>query len=135
MRTKLGALLAGLGLFCLAVPVAAHHGFDTEYDSARKVSLTGVVTSVTWTNPHMRIYIDVTDEKGVVTNWNLEITSPNSVRRQGWGRNDLLPGEKVNFIAYEGKAVRSRGQLNSLTKVSDGRAMFRGSATPGGGDQ
>ena len=105
MRTKVGVLVAGLGLFCLAAPVVAHHGFDTEYDAAKKVTLTGVVTQVAWTNPHMRVYIDVTDEKGIVTNWNMELTSPNSVQRQGWGKNDLKPGDKVNFTGYGGKVA------------------------------
>ena len=74
MRTKLGVLAAGLGLFYLAVPLVAHHGFDTEYDAKNKVSLRGVVTKVEWTNPHMRVYIDVKDASGKVTNWNLEMT-------------------------------------------------------------
>jgi hypothetical protein len=116
--TKLGMLAAGLGLFYLAAPVVAHHGFDTEYDVKKKVSLTGVVTQVAWTNPHMRVYIDVTDANGKVTNWNLELTSPNTVRRQGWGTNDLKPGEKVNFDAFAGKVVESRGSLARIAKVA-----------------
>ena len=40
MRMNLGALLAGLGLFCLTVPVAAHHGFDTEYDKDKVIICT-----------------------------------------------------------------------------------------------
>ena len=36
MRTKLRVLVAGLGLFCLAVPAVAHHGFDGEYDAKKK---------------------------------------------------------------------------------------------------
>ncbi len=105
MRTKLGILMAGVSFFCLAVPVVAHHGFDTEYDANKKVKLTGVVTKIEWMNPHMRVYIDVTDANGNVANWNLELTSPNTVRRQGWGPKDLLAGEKVIFEAYAGKAV------------------------------
>ena len=61
MRTKLGILVAGLGLFCVTAPALAHHGFDTEYDANKKVKLSGVVKQVAWTNPHMRVYIDVTD--------------------------------------------------------------------------
>ena len=124
MRTKLGVLAAGLGLFCLAVTAAAHHGFDTEYDAKKKVSLTGVVTLVTWTNPHMRVYVDVTDANGKVTNWNLELTSPNTVQRQGWGKNDLKPGDKVNFEGYAGKVVESRASLLSISKVGEGRPLF-----------
>jgi uncharacterized protein DUF6152 len=75
------------------------------------------VTNVAWTNPHMRVYVDVTDTNGKVTNWNLELTSPNTVRRQGWGKNDLKVGDKVVFEGYAGKVVESRGSLLSIAKV------------------
>jgi len=117
MRTKLSVLLAGIGFFCFVVPAIAHHGFDTEYDAAKKLKLTGVVTKIEWLNPHMRVYIDVTDAKGNVANWNLELTSPNTVRRQGWGPKDLLPGEKVIFEAYAGKVVETRGALARISKA------------------
>ena len=118
MRKKLGVLTTFIGFICLAVPAVAHHGFDTEYNANKKVKLIGVVTKVEWLNPHMRVYIDVTDESGNVTNWNLELTSPNTVRRQGWGPKDLLAGEKVIFEAYAGKAVETRGALARIAKVA-----------------
>jgi len=124
MKANRGIMLAVLGLFCLAVPVFAHHGFDTEYDQSKKLSLTGVVTKVSWLNPHMRIFIDVTNKDGSVTNWNLELTSPNNVRRQGWGKNDLVPGDKVNFEANPGKLVESRGALRLISKVGDNHPLF-----------
>jgi hypothetical protein len=110
----------------------AHHGFDTEYDATKKVSLSGVVTQVAWTNPHMRVYIDVTDASGKVTNWNLELTSPNSVRRQGWGVNDLKPGDKVNFEGYGGKEVFSRGSLARISKQGDDKPLFVQGGPQGG---
>ena len=125
MKGKL-SLVAVLGLFYLTVPALAHHGFDTEYDEKKTVKLTGVVNKIAWTNPHMRLYIDVTDEKGVVTTWNLELTSPNNVRRAGWGRNDLVSGEKVNFEANPGKLVVSRGALRTITKVGETKPLFKG---------
>ncbi len=124
MRTKLGVLVAALGFFCLTMPAVAHHGFDTEYDANKKFTFTGVVTKVEWLNPHMRVYVDVTDATGKVTTWNMEMTSPNTVRRQGWGLNDLLPGEKVTFTTYGGKIVETRGSLLSIKKLSDGRELF-----------
>ena len=117
MRTKLGVLVAGIGLLCAAVPAVAHHGFDTEYDAKKKFKMTGVVSQVLWTNPHMRVHIDVTDASGKKTTYNMEITSPNSVQRQGWGRNSLLPGEKVVFEGYGGKVDESRGSLLSIAKL------------------
>ncbi len=124
MRTKLGVVAAGLGLFCLSAPAVAHHSFDTEYDAAKKVTLSGVVKQVAWTNPHMRVFVDVTDAAGKVTTWNMELTSPNSVQRQGWGRNSLLPGEKVTFTAYGGKVVLERGSLVEIKKQGEGTPLF-----------
>jgi hypothetical protein len=124
MRTKLGVLATGLGFFCLAMPVVAHHGFDTEYDANKKFTFTGVVQKVEWLNPHMRVYVDVTDPAGKVTTWNMEMTSPNTVRRQGWGPNDLMAGEKVTFTTYGGKVVETRGSLVTIKRLSDGRELF-----------
>ena len=118
MRTKLGILLSGFGLFCLTLPLVAHHGFDTEYDKDKTVSLTGVVSKVEWTNPHMRVYIDVTDQNGNVITYNMELTSPNTIRRRGWTMNTLLPGEKVIFQGYLGKVVESRGALQKIAKAA-----------------
>jgi hypothetical protein len=117
MRTKLGILAAGFGAVCLVAPVLAHHGFDTEYDADKKITLTGVVSKVEWTNPHMHVYIDVTDAGGKVTTYNMELTSPNTVQRAGWGKNSLLPGEKVVFEGFAGKVVASRGSLAKIAKV------------------
>jgi hypothetical protein len=116
--------VAGFSLLCMTMPVIAHHGFDTEYDAKKRVKLTGVVTQVAWTNPHMRVYIDVTGADGKVSNWNMELTSPNSVRRQGWGPNDLKAGDKVDFEGYGGKVVETRGSLLSISKVGIGRPLF-----------
>jgi len=118
MRRNLGLLLAGFGLVCLSTPVAAHHGFDTEYDKDKVVTATGVVSKIEWTNPHMHLYVDVTDAAGKVTTYNLELTSPNAIQRLGWNKNDLVAGEKVTFSAHTGKVVESRAALDSLVKVS-----------------
>ena len=129
MRSKLGVFVAALGLFCLAAPVVAHHAFDVEYDPKKQVDLAGVVSKVEWTNPHMRIYVDVTDAKGVVTTWNLELGSPNSVLRRGWTRADIKAGDKVAFKAFAGKVVESRAAADSIT-LADGRAFLGASGDP-----
>jgi len=138
MRTKLGVTaagspsrtlarwgaMAGFGFLITTAPALAHHGFDTEYDASKKFTLSGVVQKVEWQNPHMRVYVDVTDASGKVTTWNMEMTSPNTVRRQGWGPKDLVAGEKVTFTTYGGKVIETRGSLVSIKKLSDGRELF-----------
>src|SRR4051812_26316189 len=128
MRRTLGLVVVALSLCCVTAPLVAHHGFETEYDRKKAVKLTGVVTQVSWTFPHMRVYVDVTDEKGVVTNWNLEMGTPNDYQRLGWRKNALLAGEKVVFEAYGGIVVENRGQLRTITKVGETKALFSGEA-------
>ena len=76
---------------CLAsgLPALAHHSGAAEFDSHKKIDLTGVVTKVEWTNPHAHFYIDVKDASGTVVNWNLELASPNVLIRNGWHRNSI----------------------------------------------
>ncbi len=127
MRTKLGMVAAGFALLSCAAPVVAHHGFDTEYDAKKKVSLTGVITKVEWTNPHMHVYIDVADASGKVTTYNMELTSPNAIQRLGWNKNDLVAGDKVIFKGHAGRVVESRGALDSLVKASaPAQEIFKG---------
>ena len=116
MKAGAGVLL-GLLVVLASSHGEAHHSFAAQYDANKPVTLVGIVTKVEWTNPHARFYVDVKHEKGVVTNWNLELTSPNSVRCQGWGRNDLKAGDEVIFEGYAGKVVESRASLLSIAKV------------------
>jgi len=68
MTPMLRMLAVALACMCAAAPARAHHSFAVEYDKAKPVEGTGVLSKVDWTNPHMRIYVDCTDDKGVVTN-------------------------------------------------------------------
>jgi len=75
--------LAGFGLLT-AVPALAHHSFAAEYDSNTMITLTGVITKVEWTNPHMYIHMDVKGADGKVVNWSLEGYPPNTLKRTGY---------------------------------------------------
>ena len=122
MRERLAIVVAGL--LCAAVPLLAHHSVAGEYDVNKPVTIKGTVSKLEWTNPHSRIYVDAKDASGKVTTWNMEMTSPNTVRRQGWGPKDLVAGEKVTFTTYGGKVVETRGSLVTIKKLSDGRELF-----------
>ena len=129
MKTIVGFLAAALGVCSAPVPALAHHSFSVEYDQQKPVEGTGVLSKVEWTNPHMRIYVDCTDDKGVVTTWNLELGSPNSVLRRGWKPADLKPGQKVSFKGYGGRKVLTRAAADVLT-LADGRSFTGASGAP-----
>ena len=83
MQAKFLVVAAAVALLAPLVPVLAHHSFAAEYDAAKPITLKGVVTKVEWTNPHARFYVDVKDDAGKVINWNLELASPNVLKRPG----------------------------------------------------
>ncbi len=130
MRVRLGVFLAGLGLLLWAVPALAHHAFAAEYDANNPVTLKGVVTKFEWTNPHARFYVDVKDEKGNVTNWNLELASPNVLRRSGWSSKSLQAGDQVTVEGSMAKDGSKMANARTVT-LANGKKVFAGSV---GGD-
>jgi len=127
------SLLCGLAMVLglATVPAVAHHSFAAEYDAAKPISMTGTVTKVEWMNPHARFYIDVKDESGKVTNWELELGSPNGLMRRGWTRNSMKQGDVVSVQGSLAKDGSSLANARTV-KLADGRSLFAGSATETG---
>jgi hypothetical protein len=131
MRIKSITVLAGIVCALAAAPAFAHHSFAAEYDSTKPVTLKGLVTKMEWMNPHARFYVDVKDESGAVTNWELELGSPNGLMRRGWTRNSLKPGDSVIIEGYLAKDGSKLANARQVT-LSDGRKIFAGSSDDGG---
>jgi hypothetical protein len=133
MKTIAKAALLSLCAGLLA-PALAHHSFPAQYDAAKAVTLTGKVTKVEWTNPHIFIYIDVPNEAtGQLVNWALEMGGPNALLRLGWKRDSLKPDD---LITVEGSLARDGSPLanaKSITMVATGKKMLAGSSGDNGG--
>jgi hypothetical protein len=114
-------------LLVAALPALAHHAFVAQYDASKSTTLHGVVTKVEWTNPHARFYVDVKDNGGKVINWNLELASPNALRRLGWTREILKVGDQVSVFVAPAKDGTKMANARTVT-LADGRKMVAGLA-------
>jgi hypothetical protein len=128
MNPKVVALAAAL-LLPASAAVGAHHGFSSEYDEKKPVTLTGVVSKLEWTNPHARFYIDVKDAGGKVTNWNFELASLNSLRRNGWTQFTLKVGDVVTASGYAALSGVPMANASSV-KLPDGTRLFAETNAP-----
>ncbi len=122
-------LLAGLAMVVIsAATAAAHHSFAAEFDATKPFKMTGTVTKVEWQNPHTFFYIDVTDAGGKVTNWAMELGSPNGLMRNGWTRNTLKIGDAVNVEGSLARSGRPLGNARSIVLESTGQRLFAASS-------
>jgi hypothetical protein len=89
-KNFLGRLV--LALLSLATFTAsAHHSVAGQFDSSKRLQLTGTISEVDWINPHVYIHLDVKDEKGAVTAWRLE-TLPTAMLRKAGLTKDMIIG-------------------------------------------
>jgi hypothetical protein len=80
-----------------AASVNAHHSFQATFKSDAVISVEGVVTEFRFRNPHVLVYMDVTNEDGTVTQWVSEGSSATGKRRDGWDRNTIQAGQTVRI--------------------------------------
>jgi DNA/RNA endonuclease YhcR with UshA esterase domain len=119
---------AVLILLFSASSVAAHHNFRAEFDINSPFTVTGTVTRVEWTNPHTWFYVDVKDEKGVVTNWAMEMGSPNALMRAGWKRTSMNAGDAVSVDGYKSWDRKNTGNARTVILTKTGQKLFAASS-------
>jgi hypothetical protein len=125
----IGALL--LLLAAAPAPVSAHHSFAAEYDGNQPIKLTGAVTKIEWTNPHVYFYIDVKNpETGRLANWAMEMAAPSVIARNGWKRSSMKIGDLVIVEGFRARSGDNHANARSVTLAATGQKLGAGGGDP-----
>jgi hypothetical protein len=111
------------GLLLAAVPLAAHHEILAKFDDHKPVTLTGIVTLVDWRNPHVHVFINVPNAKGIVS-WAIELESPIDLGRNGWTRESVRPGDKIRVDGIAARNGSHQAWGTSIVMRATGRSIF-----------
>ena len=98
MRISKTSLPTAALLTVAASSASGHHAITGNFDLDRDVILAdAVLTEFRFVNPHVYLYLDVTDDQGAVTSWRCEMAAASRLRRRGWTPESLLPGQIMSI--------------------------------------
>ena len=118
------ALLLFITFVAGTAPALAHQSFSM-FDQTAPITITGVVSSVEWTNPHVYIELDLTEPVKGAKHWSIELGSPSILQRGGWKFNTVKRGDKVTAVVSPLKNGEPGSLLTRIT-LPDGRVLGNG---------
>jgi len=114
-KLRLSAVL----LLCFPASLAlAHHSFSM-FDQSRKVTHTGTVSEVQWTNPHVWIFVNVPKDGGS-ERWGMEFTSKVHLARRGFSSDMVKVGDEIEFTVSPYANGQPGGRFYTM-RLADGR--------------
>ena len=138
MRSWLSKILAAsvtvsilvAAVLALASDAFAHHS-QQYFDSETIVTVQGRLTRLDWRNPHVYIYVEVTEASGDTVDWRIETHPVRVMLAGGWTKDSLRPGEQVTIEAHPVKNAQTVQRYARLAQVTkqDGTIL----AQPSGG--
>ena len=120
----LSALVVMLVMFASADTAVAHHS-GAMWDSAKTVTLEGIVKEFQWSNPHCWIQLlvkEAGDATGEQQEWSIEMAAPIQVRQGGWKPGTLKAGDRIRISIHPAHDGSHAGNFVSAVS-SDGRPL------------
>jgi hypothetical protein len=115
------------GVFCaaalMALPSLAHHSYAA-YDLTHTVTLKGTVEAFQWSNPHSTFTLVLEPETlGEPIKWNIITSSPAILKRFGWTRDSLKPGDRVSVLCNPVTDGSHGGRLHTVVLLDTGQVL------------
>ena len=111
---KRSICLAAVAALAMSGAAWAHHS-HANYKTNEWMNLSGKVTEVHWMNPHVWVYMEVTDAAGVAKTWALEGGSIGALIRGGWTKESVKVGDTIQVRCHHLKDNSDGCLLGFLT--------------------
>ena len=111
----LAALIGGSAL-------SAHHSFAVFFDDTKTIEITGSVTEFRFSNPHAIISLDVKNKAGATEEWKAETNAVTLLKRRGWTKDSLKPGEVVTVNGWPSRDGAYYMRMQTIKKA-DGTVL------------
>jgi hypothetical protein len=114
------ALALAILLFTPSAPALAHHSVAGTFDVSKEVVVTGKIVKIEWTNPHVFVYVEATDQSGKATTWAFESLPIHMFHQAGVTKEMLLGGRSTTGQTVTVKALPAHVTPNGglITRIS-----------------
>ena len=113
-------LVSALALVVALASTASAHHSAVQYDFGKSATITGVVVKFQAINPHMRLTLRVTDDKGT-REVELEGHSTNNMYRAGYRDGMIKVGDKITVSVAPLRDGREGGYMVAAVTASGTR--------------
>ena len=116
MRSKRAILIAALCLLSMPAAMFGHHGLNKQFDMKKTITLVGELTRIDWSNPHVRLFMDVKDDRNAGT-WEVDMGSPNLQMLNGWKIDTYRPGAQLKVEIHPARDESRLGYGKKVTAL------------------
>jgi hypothetical protein len=96
----------------------AHHSLSAVYNIRGSGEVTGVIKKVEFINPHGVMTLEVPNDDGTMTDWELTTGSANTLASLGFGGegpNTVIAGDVVTITYFPARNGKPLGFIRSIT--------------------
>lgn len=117
MRIRFGASVLTIAIAAGSTAAWAHHS-AAQFDFAQTVRIEGVVKEMRVANPHIALFLEVTDDKGTRV-IEYEGHSRNNVYRRGWRPEMVHTGDAIGIDVAPLRSGEDGGYVKTFV-LTDG---------------
>ena len=115
-------IAAPLLALAASAPAFAHHSFAM-FDQTKEIELKdATVVEWQWASPHAWLYVMVPSGAGEPDKFSVEAPNPGQLRRDGFSKGSMAPGDKVTVYMAPLKNGEKGGALHAVV-LPDGKML------------